>query len=153
MIIDNCSARRNISTIPNLSHVNVKFLPPNKISNIQPMNAGIIDDLKIRYRIFLLEKVLELIDENIKFIYQLNVLPAIKMVENLWRNIEPRIINHCWHHTKIERENSNLLSTFFPNLLHMDDFAVQAVVETLIFLGSRISISMLINMSRKGDQS
>lgn len=47
LFIDNCSAHNNI---PALKNVKVLFFPPNMTSVVQPMDMGIIKNLKVFYR-------------------------------------------------------------------------------------------------------
>ena len=50
LLIDNCSAHGTLENLPSLSNVEVIFLPPNTTSKLQPLDAGIIASLKLRYR-------------------------------------------------------------------------------------------------------
>ena len=47
LIIDNCPADPSIS---NLTNVQIVFLPPNATSILQPMDQGVIRNLKVHYR-------------------------------------------------------------------------------------------------------
>lgn len=50
LLIDNCSAHQNLDTIPNLTHVEIDVLPPSTTNKLQPLDAGIISAIKVRYR-------------------------------------------------------------------------------------------------------
>ena len=47
LIIDNCPADPSIS---NLTNFQIVFLPPNTTSILQPMDQGVIRNLKVHYR-------------------------------------------------------------------------------------------------------
>lgn len=55
----------NSSTHPHLAPSNIKllFLPPNTTSKLQPMDAGIIQNVKLVYRKLLLRHITFLMDE------------------------------------------------------------------------------------------
>ena len=78
LLIDNCSAHRRIDTLPELDHVEVVFLSPNTTSKLQPLDAGIIASLKANYRRRQLERAVDLIDINIKDLYSVEQLMAMR---------------------------------------------------------------------------
>lgn len=47
MVIDNCSAHNNVS---GLTNIQLLFLPPNATASLQPLDQGIIQHVKSRYR-------------------------------------------------------------------------------------------------------
>ena len=59
LIIDNCRAH---PIVPNLTNVEVIYLPPNTTSHTQPCDQGIIQALKVKYRSRLLTKFLDSLD-------------------------------------------------------------------------------------------
>ena len=50
LFFDNCSAHGKLKTMPDMQNTTVQFLPPNATSRIQPLDAGIIVALKVKYR-------------------------------------------------------------------------------------------------------
>ena len=50
LLMDNCSAHGSKETLPILKHVEIEFLPPNTTSKLQPLDAGIIAEMKVLYR-------------------------------------------------------------------------------------------------------
>ncbi|XP_060879159.1 tigger transposable element-derived protein 4-like [Metopolophium dirhodum] len=62
LLIDNCAAHpKNVQ----LKNITLEFLPPNTTSLIQPLDMGIIKNLKVRYRMKLVHFILEEIEENL----------------------------------------------------------------------------------------
>ena len=61
MLVDNCPAHPNIA---NLKAVTLKFLPSNTTSCLQPMDQGIIQNLKIVYRRLVVEHVLRSLEAD-----------------------------------------------------------------------------------------
>ncbi|KAH9124685.1 hypothetical protein AeMF1_004594 [Aphanomyces euteiches] len=83
-----------------MSNVRVKFLPPNTTSHIQPLDAGIIRNFKLKYKTHFVQWLLDQISvgDNEK---KLDVLSAIHMVVRAWCEVTPETIRHCWCHTRI----------------------------------------------------
>lgn len=62
LILDNCAAHPYTETLKNIT---LEFLPPNTTSLTQPLDMGIIKNLKTKYRAKLVNFVLEKIEENL----------------------------------------------------------------------------------------
>ena len=92
MILDNFSGHPNL----NLSHVKLFFLPPNTTSMTQPMDAGIIKNLKHHYRRFLVRKRLLAVDSETGF--KLDLIQALDWLRMSWDNVTPTTIKHCYQH-------------------------------------------------------
>jgi hypothetical protein len=56
LYVDNCSAHPSID---NLRSMNLQLLPPNTTSKLQPMDQGIIYNLKTKYKQRLIQYILE----------------------------------------------------------------------------------------------
>ena len=92
MILDNFSGHPNLT----LSHVKLFFLPPNTTSMSQPMDAGIIKNLKHHYRRFLIRKRLLAVDFEKEF--KLDLLQALDWLKMSWDYVTPTTIKHCFQH-------------------------------------------------------
>ncbi|KAI6661427.1 Tigger transposable element-derived protein 6-like [Oopsacas minuta] len=92
MILDNFSGHPNL----NLSHIKLFFLPPNTTSMAQPMDAGIIKNLKHHYRGFLVRKRLLAIDSETGF--KLDLLQALDWLKMSWDDVTPTTIKHYYQH-------------------------------------------------------
>ena len=62
LLVYNCTAHPHVSTLKNIQ---LEFLPPNTTPFIQPMDQGIIKNLKTLYRKELAHMTLAYIEENI----------------------------------------------------------------------------------------
>lgn len=73
------------------------FFPPNVISLIQPLDQGVLENLKKRYRRHLLEHLVKSDDESVQ-----NVLKSVNMrnivywISDSWEEIESTTINKSW---------------------------------------------------------
>ena len=99
LLVDNCTAHPHVSTLKNIQ---LKFLPPNTTSLIQPMEQGIIKNLKTLYRKELVHMTLAYIEENILNPFstaidvssKISILQAVSFVAKSWREAkEATIIN------------------------------------------------------------
>ena len=105
LLLDNCTAHPNP---PSFAPKNIEliFLPPNTTSLIQPMDQGIIKNLKVRYRAELVKRMLSIIEEKklssqssaMDFSQKVSVLDAINYIARSWRNVTSQTIANCWRH-------------------------------------------------------
>lgn len=77
LLLDNCSTHGSAESLPKLSNVEIIFLPPNTTSKVQPLDAGVIDAMNVKYRLMQLERALDLVDENAADIYKVDILTAM----------------------------------------------------------------------------
>jgi hypothetical protein len=63
LILDNASVHNSAADL-RLKNLEIVFLPPNTTSKTQPMDAGIIQTLKLKYRKQMIEKVSILIERE-----------------------------------------------------------------------------------------
>ena len=83
MFVDNCSSHHDVEA----SNLRLVFLPPNTTSKLQPMDAGIIQSVKINYRKRLLRHLISRMDacntasELVKLV---NILDAILWIKDVW---------------------------------------------------------------------
>ncbi|XP_025420572.1 tigger transposable element-derived protein 4-like [Sipha flava] len=92
LLIDNCTAHpKNIE----LKNITLEFLPLNTTTLIQPLGMGIIKDLKMRYRMKLVNFILEKIEEKLfdsstsanQISGKINMLQAIQFISESWREV------------------------------------------------------------------
>ena len=115
LLVDNCAAHGSAYTLSILSTVIVKFLPLNTTSKIQPCDAGIIAAMKVRYRMFQMERAIDLTETNMKQIYHVDILSAMLAFKNIWKNIQKSTIENCWYHTRIVLRDNVGLDDTVPN--------------------------------------
>ena len=96
LIIDNCPAHPN--PLPfKLTNLTIDFLPKNTTSHTQPCDAGIIRDLKHKYRTRLLRRMIQQIDSNpTEPHFKANVLVAIHMLVAAWDLVKPETLRNCF---------------------------------------------------------
>ncbi|XP_062501384.1 tigger transposable element-derived protein 4-like [Corticium candelabrum] len=82
LILDNFSGHPQVA----LSNVKVFFLPPNTTSIVQPMDAGIIKNLKFHYRRLLMKKPLLCYETETPF--AINVLHALEWLKIAWKSVD-----------------------------------------------------------------
>ena len=101
LLVDNCTAHPHVSTLKNIQ---LKFLPPNTTSLIQPMDQGIIKNLKTLYRKELVHVTLAYIEENIlnpsstaiDVSSKISILQAVSFVAKSWRAVKEATIINCF---------------------------------------------------------
>lgn len=99
LFIDNCGAHCRSETLPDLDGVEVFFLPPNITSKMQPCDAGIIANVKVRYRRSQMKRAFDLREEEVSEIYKLDVLTAKLACQKIWEKLPASTIKNCWEHT------------------------------------------------------
>ena len=100
LLVDNCSAHPRI---PGLTNIELHFLPPNTTSIIQPMDQGVIKNLKTLYRKEVLSSIIsEMDDQNgsnetaVKIARQISILSAIYMIAKSWDSVTSTTISNCF---------------------------------------------------------
>ncbi|XP_072142102.1 tigger transposable element-derived protein 4-like [Dermacentor andersoni] len=87
-LVDHCSAHVNV---PALSAIRLAFLPANTTAVLQPMDQGIIKNVKVQYRRHLLERMILCMDNSAK--YEVSLLSAIHMLARAWDRMKETIAN------------------------------------------------------------
>ena len=93
--LDNCGAHPHME----LKNVKVVLPPPNKTSKLQPMDAGIIQNLKMVYRKKLLRHIIFLMDAASMasdIAKKDTVLDAILWLTSAWDSVKPETISKCF---------------------------------------------------------
>ena len=81
------------------SNIKIKFLPKNTTSRLQPLDAGIIRNFKVKYRKSLVKYVLSRISDGssaVEIANSVNVLMAIRWVQRAWQDVLPSTIKRCF---------------------------------------------------------
>ena len=75
------------------SNIKIVFLPKNTASRLQPLDAGIIRNFKVKYRKSLVKYMLSRINESAAEIVQdVNILMAIRWVQRAWKDVTPSTV-------------------------------------------------------------
>ena len=100
LLLDNAPAHPNESILLSSDKsIKAMFLPPNTTALIQPMDQGVLESLKRRYRKSLLRKLLLLDQEGdsmIDFVKKINVKDAIYMTADAWDDIPSLTLSKSW---------------------------------------------------------
>uniref|UniRef100_A0A1E1XRR1 Putative tigger transposable element n=1 Tax=Amblyomma sculptum TaxID=1581419 RepID=A0A1E1XRR1_AMBSC len=91
MFVDNCTAHCDVS---GLTAIRLAFLPKNTTSVLQPMDLGVIQNLKTLYRRHLLERLLLCLDSGKS--YDIDLLGAVHMLASSWNTVKPETIKNCF---------------------------------------------------------
>lgn len=70
----------------------VRYLPLIRIYKLQPLHAFIIDSMKLRYKHLHMERAIDAVDENIKYIYKLNILTEMRWVKKISQELPISIL-------------------------------------------------------------
>lgn len=100
LILDNCSAHL-VDT--RLSNIRVEFLPPNCTSILQPLDLGIIKNVKVHYRKRLVQRIL--INLRMNKPDPINVRQAAEMLTGAWWTVKPATIVNCWQKAGVSAAN------------------------------------------------
>jgi len=102
MIVDNCPAHPHVK---GLKSVKLVFLPPNTTSVTQPMDQGVIRNLKLHYRKLVIQKKIRAIDTKTEFV--ISVLDALRMLNHAWSNVTSTTIANCYRHAGFQLPTDN----------------------------------------------
>ena len=102
LLIDNCPAHPKIKSLQN---IRLEFLPANTTSLIQPLDQGIIKNVKTFYRKELVQMIISIIDQNlmnssvtaIDISSKISLLDAIYFLARSWRRVKQATIANCFH--------------------------------------------------------
>ncbi|XP_053406295.1 tigger transposable element-derived protein 4-like [Mercenaria mercenaria] len=97
LFVDNAPSHPQV----NLKNVNVKFLPPNTTSLCQPMDQGIIQAMKLKYRKKQLQYVISQMElkqgkSGFDLLKDISVLDAIYWVARAFKEVEISTIVKCF---------------------------------------------------------
>ncbi|XP_064475501.1 tigger transposable element-derived protein 6-like [Ornithodoros turicata] len=92
LIIDQCSAHPKQDE---LQKVKVLFLPPNATSHLQPLDAGIIRNVRHHFKELLMRRLLAKIDRKDQHL-QINLLDALHFVAMSWDRVTATTMQNCF---------------------------------------------------------
>lgn len=101
LLLDNAPSHPDVSTlISKDGNIKAMYLPPNTTALFQPMDQGVIEAMKKRYRKAMLQKLL-LEDEEgrsiIEFVKQINMKDVVYMTAVAWEDIPPLTLTKSWN--------------------------------------------------------
>lgn len=80
-----------------LNNISIKFLPPGTTAASQPMDAGIIENLKVGYRRLLLRSRIDHIDSG-DLGWRPSLLDAVDYLKQAWDFVKQETIANCFKH-------------------------------------------------------
>ena len=93
VIVDNCPSHPRIEHLENIKLV---FLPPITTAFSQPMDAGMIKNLKYFYKLEIVRRRIAAIENDQSF--SLNLLQALLIIQKSWEKVSQRTIENCFRH-------------------------------------------------------
>lgn len=139
LYVDNFSGHK---TTLNLENIELKFLPPNTTSLSQPLDMGIIKNVKFHYRRLLLRDRISKLDggKSGKDL-EINLLEAVRLLDNAWTHVTAKTIRNCFRHAK-----------FWVHVrLQLFDFIIFRIETAKAFNSKTILMSFLRPMLKKNN--
>lgn len=84
LLVDDFFAHGKKKKFSPLQNIRVEFLPPSTASNMQPLDAGILDCVKAKYKHRMLFRDFENLDVGKKSIYNVGILTALPWTYEKW---------------------------------------------------------------------
>jgi len=102
---DNCSAHPKILQ-KTLNAIKIIFFPPNMTSKLQPMDQGVIKNLKHHYRKKIMQRHLRKLELN-EAITDVNLLDCIHMLYSSWEAVSTSTISNCFRKAGFRKPEFN----------------------------------------------
>ena len=91
MLLDNCTPHKvNLK----LNNIKLVFFPPNVTSKLQPLDQGIINEVKKSYRANLVRKLIEKMDKQEEYV--VDILEGIFRLNSAWSCTKQSVIANCF---------------------------------------------------------
>ncbi|KAM7291478.1 tigger transposable element-derived protein 4 [Ixodes scapularis] len=134
IFVDNCGAH---GAVDNLKAIRLEFLPPNTTSVLQPMDQGIIQNVKVHYRARLLRRTVLCLDNGKRYAVDLHA--AVKMLTDAWIAVRPSTIANCFKHAGFCASVESLADNASLDHQEAEDIAAAADVDESLFADLRDS--------------
>ncbi|KAH8038696.1 hypothetical protein HPB51_002840 [Rhipicephalus microplus] len=93
LFLDQCAAHPRQVTLQNVKLV---FLPANATTHLQPLDAGIIKNVKHHFKSFLVRRLLAKIDRKDEGDLKISLLDAIHFIAMAWDRVTPTTVANCF---------------------------------------------------------
>ncbi len=144
LLVDN--APSHIHEGLELTNVTAVFLPPNTTAHLQPCDAGIIKNFKLKYRMKICKLLIALAEDGEPL--TITVRQALVFIREAWDEVMQTTIANCWSHTEIQpKEGPQPAPAPAPAAAPTAAPAPQAEVQQLATLISNLPDSMNADMS------
>ena len=125
LFLDNATCHPE-SMIGKFSQIKIVFLPKNTTSRLQPLDAGIIRNFKVKYRKRLVKYVLSRIREDTsatQIVKGVDVLAAIRWLQEAWKEVTNLTIKNCFEKCGIKGDDELM------EIQEDDDLEFEALVR------------------------
>ena len=115
LLLDNCPAHPDLQ----FSNIKLVFLPKNTTSRLQPLDAGIIQNIKLQYRKRMMRHLLHVMDQCnsvSELVKRVTVLDAIGWLRAAWESVQTTTINSASQSVDLR---SNLLYSPLKKMMMM----------------------------------
>lgn len=123
LFVDNCPSHKLQPTTV-LKAIKIEFLPPNYTSLLQPLDAGIIRNLKHSYRIRLLRQSINHMTEKHE-LKKVDLLEAITTISAAWlEDVKHITIANCFRHAGFglyELQSDKTITSNGENIVRMEE--------------------------------
>lgn len=100
LLLDNFSGHGTPQEpLTELHNITIQFLPANTTSRMQPLDAGIIAAFKKHYRARQYGQALLEAELGSTDIYKMDILMAMRLCQQIWREFKGSTVRNCWRHT------------------------------------------------------
>ncbi|KAF0416232.1 CENP-b protein 1 [Gigaspora margarita] len=141
----------------NNSNIDIHLLPPHTTVHLQPMDAGIINNFKLKYKKFYSQELIRRFECNsINKNKKLNVLEAIQFISDACKGVTQQTIHNCWKKTEIVDTISGLTAyvndnEVVPTEEFLDDEQiVELATQTAEFDSSSSDEELVLISHKKG---
>ena len=93
-------------SIDNLASTELIFLPPNTISNLQPIDQGVIRSLKAHYKTMSIKMLIEAIEKE-KPLAEFSILDAMQMLDVSQGKVTIKTVVNCFKKAGISKEKQS----------------------------------------------
>ncbi|KAE9326845.1 hypothetical protein PR003_g16149, partial [Phytophthora rubi] len=94
--------------------VRLEFLPPNTTAAIQPMDQGVIAQLKAQVMDRQIEAVMQRFMAGEPDAHDIGVAEALQWCKEAWDSITPAVIQHCWQHAGLYVDRTQIADILNP---------------------------------------
>ncbi|KFM72755.1 Tigger transposable element-derived protein 6, partial [Stegodyphus mimosarum] len=115
LIVDNCTAHMEVT---GLQAIRVEYLPPNATAVLQPMDQGIINSFKRKYKKVLLQRVILGLEREQP--YQIDILGAMHLSISAWNDVLDETISKAFRHAGFIKE-TDVTEEIHDNRSHDED--------------------------------
>ena len=111
LFMDNAGCHPS-NIVDRYSNIKVVFLPPNTTSRLQPLDLGIIKNLKVYYRKMLLRYILTKMNEcstAAEVVNSITILQAIRWIAKAWKKVDQTVVKTCFRKAGFLDKDFNLI--------------------------------------------